>query len=217
MPTAQRDFPYIWATWLTRLLTGENSCEWAAWFKANYQDWTKPPSAFDQSEWMLHHTALLNEPKEQWQKSGYTVSVENQNIFRLRGRTAVLVGKPDLIIERGRDVLIIDVKTGREQAWHAVQLRIYKYVLARARPEYRNGTIAGQVVYPTHTTRVPRGALDGRSIRSLPALIRKVAAPDLPPAVPSARKCRFWDITSLDCPERLEGEYEPREATTEDF
>ena len=24
-----RDFPYIWATWLPRLLTGENSCEWA--------------------------------------------------------------------------------------------------------------------------------------------------------------------------------------------
>ena len=22
--------PYIWVTWLTRLLVGENSCEWAA-------------------------------------------------------------------------------------------------------------------------------------------------------------------------------------------
>ena len=36
-----RDFPYIWATWLPRLLTGENSCEWAVWFKAHHQDWTR--------------------------------------------------------------------------------------------------------------------------------------------------------------------------------
>ena len=24
----RREHPYIWATWLPRLLTGENSCEW---------------------------------------------------------------------------------------------------------------------------------------------------------------------------------------------
>ena len=30
-----RETPYIWATWLPRLLTGENSCEWAVWFKAH--------------------------------------------------------------------------------------------------------------------------------------------------------------------------------------
>ena len=29
MPTVPCDFPYIWATWLPRLLTGERSCEWA--------------------------------------------------------------------------------------------------------------------------------------------------------------------------------------------
>ena len=29
-----REFPYIWTTWLPRLLTDENSCEWAVWFKA---------------------------------------------------------------------------------------------------------------------------------------------------------------------------------------
>ena len=33
----RRDQPYIWTTWLPKLLTGENSCEWAIWFKANYQ------------------------------------------------------------------------------------------------------------------------------------------------------------------------------------
>ena len=69
MLTAQRDFPYIWATWLPRLLTGENSCEWAIWFKAHHQNWIKQPSDFDQSQWLLNHTALLNEQKARFAAS----------------------------------------------------------------------------------------------------------------------------------------------------
>ena len=62
-----RETPYIWATWLPRLLTGENSCEWAVWFKAHHQGWTRQPSQFDQTQWLLDHTALLNEQKAQWE------------------------------------------------------------------------------------------------------------------------------------------------------
>ena len=46
----RRDHPYIRATWLPRLLTGENSCEWAIWFKAYHQGWAKPPSDFNQAK-----------------------------------------------------------------------------------------------------------------------------------------------------------------------
>ena len=28
--------PYLWVTWLPRLLSGESSCEWASWFKAHH-------------------------------------------------------------------------------------------------------------------------------------------------------------------------------------
>ena len=61
----RRERPYIWTTWLPRLLTGENSCEWAIWFKAHHQNWAKVPSDFNQAEWMLNHTSLLNEKKSQ--------------------------------------------------------------------------------------------------------------------------------------------------------
>ena len=66
MPAAQREHPYIWATWLPRLLTGENSCEWAVWFKAHHQNWSRQPSDFDQAQWLLDHTALLNERRANW-------------------------------------------------------------------------------------------------------------------------------------------------------
>ena len=92
-----RQSTYIWATWLPRLLTGENSCEWAVWFKAHYQDWTRTPSEFNHAEWMLNHTALLNKRKANWMHGGFDVNIEGQNSFALRGRSATLAGKPDLI------------------------------------------------------------------------------------------------------------------------
>ena len=41
--------PYIWATWLTKLLAGEDSCEWSSWFKSQYDSrtWEKAPSNYD--------------------------------------------------------------------------------------------------------------------------------------------------------------------------
>ena len=99
-----REHPYIWATWLAKLLTGENSCEWAGWFRAHHQDWAKAAVRLrPKSKWMLDHTALVNRERESHEKWGYTVYTENQNSFRLRGRTATLAGKPDLIaVERPR-------------------------------------------------------------------------------------------------------------------
>ena len=53
--------PYIWVPpTLAKLLTGENACEWAGWFKAHHRSWKKPPSDFDSTKWMLEHTALVN-------------------------------------------------------------------------------------------------------------------------------------------------------------
>ena len=112
--------PYIWATTLAKLLTGENSCEWSGWFKANHENWAKPLSDFDQAKWMLEHTALVNRERELREQMGYTVLTENQNLFRLRGTSATISGKPDLIAEKGNDVMVIDAKTGKPSPAHRV-------------------------------------------------------------------------------------------------
>ena len=74
---------YIWATSLPRLLTGENSCEWVGWLKAQHENssWTRTRSDFDQTKWLLDHTALLGEQKRNWESKGYTVLTEGQNTF----------------------------------------------------------------------------------------------------------------------------------------
>ncbi len=213
----RRDHPYIWTTWLPRLLTGENSCEWSVWFKAHYQDWTRRPSDFDQTEWLMRHTALLNDQKAHWAGSNRNVYVEGQNAFRLRGKTATLAGRPDLVVLDDHDATIIDVKIGREQPWHRVQVMIYQYALPLAIERYRDVRVSGEVLYPTHTVRIPQEALTGQFIEDLGSLIRRLGSDTPPGRVPSSSECRFCDISVLDCPERMDGGPPDPEGTTDDF
>ena len=39
----KRDGPYVWVSWITKLLAGEVNCEWAPWFKAHHT-YQKVPS-----------------------------------------------------------------------------------------------------------------------------------------------------------------------------
>lgn len=80
-----RATPYIWVTWLTKLLVGENSCEWAAWFRSQHESWSyeKVQSTFDATTWQLNHTALLNQIRtrlegENETDCAYTTLVENK-------------------------------------------------------------------------------------------------------------------------------------------
>ena len=59
--TYPRTSTYLYATWISRYLTGDKSCLWACWFKANYQGYDRMPSDFDSARWNMEHTDLLNE------------------------------------------------------------------------------------------------------------------------------------------------------------
>ena len=213
----RREHPYIWATWLPRLLTGENSCEWAIWFKAHYVEWTKQPSDFDQAQWLLAHTALVNERIRNWEVGGYDVDVERQNAFALQGRTATLAGRPDIIAHREDDGVIVDAKTGNDSPSHAVQVMIYLYAVPRALHRYRNTGLKGQVTYRDHTVHIPADAVDDTFAQNLGALIRRLSSNEPTRRVPSFAECRFCDISAADCPERVDAGPETGQGTTDDF
>ena len=75
----QRTNLYIWVTWLSKLLTGENSCEWASWFKARHERGSHPtmPSTFDLANWQIGHTAAVTELRDRLDGEGRTVYIEN--------------------------------------------------------------------------------------------------------------------------------------------
>ena len=150
---------------------------------------------------MLNHTALLNERRANWEVGGYSVEVEGQNTFQLRGRSATLSGKPDLIAHRDDEAVIVDAKTGQESPSHAVQLMIYLYAVPRALGRYRNAKLRGQVTYRDHTVCIPADAVDEQFVQNLGALIRRLSADEPARRVPSGQECRFCDITAADCPD----------------
>lgn len=200
-----RESPYVWVTWLAKLLVGENSCEWAAWFRAHYRAYSKPPSTFDQASWQLQHTALANQLRTRFEQDGRAVFTEGQNNFTLRGSTASLGGKPDLIAKSGQFGLICDAKTGSPSPSHSVQVMTYMYAVPRALGQYRGVSFDGLVAYKDHEVRVPSSAVDDTFVKNLGDLIRRVSAAEPARRVPSPTECSFCDIGPADCPERMAG------------
>ena len=149
---------------------------------------------------MLNNTALLNKRRANWKIGNYSVAIEGQNSFQLRGKSATLAGKPDLIARRNGQAVIVDAKTGQDSPSHVVQVMIYLYAIPRALERYQNLKLRGQVTYRDHTVRIPAEAVDDQFIQNLGALIRRLAAEKPAARVPSKQECRFCDITSADCP-----------------
>ena len=198
---------------LSRLLSGDDSCEWRAWFQAHhYSDsWTRADTSFDSVRWKMEHSNLLWESRERLEDDGYTVRVEKENKFWVDGACATVSGQPDLVAERHGDITVMDVKTGTPCQSDIVQVMLYMYGLDRSVPAWGNIILKGRVVYSDHVVDIPADAISPEFIEQMGSLIRRVA--DSRPAlvVPSSTECGFCSITLEECPKRTSV---PRDAVT---
>ena len=209
-----RSSPYVWTTWLSKLLVGDQSCEWATWFRTHHERYEKAPSSFNAASWKMAHTALLDRKYRQLVEANHSVSIEGQNKFSLRGRCATLGGKPDLIGLNGSGT-ICDVKTGQPKPSDHAQVMIYMWAVPRALPKYRGLRFDGLVVYPDHEVRIPAEAVDAAFVGNLAGLIKRVSSDAPARRVPSLDECKFCDLTVKDCLERVEAESEELLTTAE--
>ena len=206
MPVLRKEGPYIWVTWLTKLLTGDDSCEHASWFKTQFdaKSWTKAERVTNLARWQVGHTDLKNAKARELREQGYQVSHEAQNHFTIKGRLATIAGKPDLVARQGDLVWVTDVKSGRPRASDVVQVMVYMYLLPVARPDLQGATVKGLVVYWNHQQEIQPDEVDPAFVRSLQGLIHRLAAREPAVKVPSWSECQFCDISSVHCPERVE-------------
>lgn len=206
--TRERDFPYLYVTWLSSLLSGDRSCEWSVWFKAHYQDFDKVPRDFDSARWNQEHTALLNRKRVELEELGHEVYVEAQNKFNLRGSAATLGGKADLVGISDDMVdpwcTVYDAKTGRPKDSDIAQVQIYMWALPLAVPRFKGLEFNGCLVYATHEEHIPASTITSAFIGRVSALIKRLASPDPARKIPAAGECRWCEITSGDCPERID-------------
>jgi hypothetical protein len=211
MTNLQPKLPYVWTTWLSKLLAGDNSCEWATWYKVNHgKVATRNNADFD--AWRIKHTALLQRTRKELEAQECRVLTEDQNWFRLTGASAVLGGKPDLI-SIGEACTICDVKAGQKRSSDRLQVMIYMYAVPRAMSQYRGGQFDGLVVYEDSWEVIPADAIDATFIASLGSLIKRVSSETPARRVPSVRECKFCDMTKEICDARIEGQEAQGETT----
>ena len=209
MPVLRRDGPYIWTTWLSKLLVGDNSCEWAAWFRAQFdgKSWNKADRTGNLARWQIGHTDMLKRKAEEMREQGYQVTYEAQNHFTINARTpaVAVAGRCDLTARQGDLLWIIDVKSGRPRASDQAQVMIYMHLYPRAHPELQGLTVQGLLVYGDHEEVIEPEEVDRQFVQAFQGLVRRLANTGEPAVkVPAWSECKFCDISSLHCPERVE-------------
>ena len=113
-------------------------------------------------------------------------------------------GKPDMIATTGKSATVYDMRTGEPRASDKVHVLVHLFAVPLAFPEYRGMDFKGVVVYGDHEVAVPSDAVDDAFKSSLVSLIRRIGADAPTVKVPSAVECGICEITSGDCPERVD-------------
>jgi RecB family exonuclease len=202
--SAPRSNPYVYVTWLTKQMSGEESCRWKLWFKA-HNTYAKAPSDFDLARWTADHTQVLHARANELREQGYAVYLEGQNDFKLEGANgATLSGKADIVAVKGDDALVVDCKTGKERTSDKLQVLTYMLALPASVAHCRGRRIRGEVQYGDGAVAIAAAEVDD-GFRAMVKDYMDLAAGEAAPAkAASPSECRFCDIAASDCPERVD-------------
>lgn len=199
-----RAAPNIWATTPAKLMAGDQQCQYAAFLKAKYRV-PRRPSDFDLSNWTAQHNVMVQARAKRLEADGYTVYLEGQNAFNVRGKSgALLAGRPDIVAVKGDEALVVDCKTGQQRASDHYQVLLYMYVLAKSHPACTGKRVAGEVTYKNGSTDIPPEAVDEAFVAQFSTTLQGILVAEAPKASPSYQECRFCDIGKENCPYRVD-------------
>ena len=207
MATLRQTGPYIYPTWLPKLLAGLDSREYKTWFQVHHdgRSWDKLPSDFDLTRYNLEHTELVRLYTEEYLQRGFTVSVERQNDFRLQVTTATISGRPDIVAWRDDEAVIVDAKTAKPNPSHEIQVMLYMTWLPMIDPKFQKVKLSGEVYYGEEAViNIPAASVNDRFKEITAGLITRVTSKTPPRKAPGISECRFCPISSQYCPERRE-------------
>jgi len=201
----ERYSPYIWVTWLTKLIAGEQQCEFQSWFKAHYK-YDKKPNSFDLCKWTIKHNQLLHKRRDELEKEGYAVKIEDQNSFHLDLPKGITVsGKADIVASdntlRG---IVVDCKTGRPKNSDQVQILLYMMFLPQSIKKYEGISFDGYVKYKDSEVPILHTDVDTDLKEVVWDLIKRIGGDKPCRKVPSYDECKWCDISKENCPEKVE-------------
>ena len=76
MPQLRDSGPYIYLTWLPKLLAGLDRCEWKIWFQVHHdgRTWEKLESDFNVTRYNIEHTELVRLCTEEYEARGFSLT-----------------------------------------------------------------------------------------------------------------------------------------------
>lgn len=206
-PIRRGSKPYIWATWIAKLLGGDQ-CLYSAWFRAHFQHAKFEEEASQLAEWNRDHTALMRQVRADLEENGWQCRVESENDFKLEGTLATVAGKPDLVATMPGHMLVVDGKTGKRRDSDVWQVLIYLYAIQLQHPDL-TVSLAGEVFYKGASISVRASELNEARREDIVRMVKVVAAATPPAKAPSRSECKRCNIGPLDCPDRVMHEREP--------
>lgn len=218
----KRDKIFVYPTWIAKLVAGEEQCEWKYWLKAHYL-LDKKPSDFNLAKWIVEHNQLLKQRRDDLEKDGYVVFIEDQNAFKLdiqlqtkEGRVnpqdpciIIISGKADIIAIKENIYLVEDCKTGNPKTSDHIQVIEYMLFLPKAVEKYKDVRFNGCIVYKLGIPNmdIPSYvAYDDPTIKKIIwDTIKQITGEEVNcRKVPSVNECNKCDVCKEDCLERIE-------------
>lgn len=194
---------YCYATWITGVLAGTDHCAWKPWYRSTYR-YAKLVDINKQAldAWIVEHNAMVEARVAALKVDGWTVTVEEENAFKLKGRTVLLAGKPDIVAFRELDALIIDEKSGAPRPSDEWQVLLYMFAIPRVgHLQQRRANVRGEVEYRGSSLSVPLTRLDAAASTRIVATLQAIGSEAEPARTPSLTECAFCDIAA--CPDRM--------------
>ena len=197
--------PRISPAWLAGLLSAEADCEWASWFRTHHENWqAREIPDLSGLDWIIQYTCQLNDCIKRYEEQGYTVSNGAPNAYSLSLGEAVLSGSPDVIATKGDDCIVIDFPKGEPNSSHQLQVMIHIYAPPRAVGRFQGMSPRGELVYWEELVDIPAGSLDREFIDNLYRQAQRLTSVQPLVRVPSPDECWMCDITTANCPQRME-------------
>lgn len=207
--------PIIRAAYLNKLITGSVTCEHSGWFRSQFYGFDKHPKSqpFDSASWRSEHEELINAAYQEFKKRFARVSRDaDANQYDLIGSRsgAILRVQPHLIGASATDFVVADVRTGKPQEEHVIQILIYMWALPQIKSlkaACAKRKVSGEIHYKNSeivTVDWERDATKGFQER-LVHLLQVFGKTDAPPQKnPAKFDCNDCPIAVNHCSERLD-------------
>lgn len=199
----KRSKPYVWVTWITKFLAGEDKCEWKNWYKANFRYAKRDEPEFPAlKRWIRQHDEMTSIRKADLESEGWMVATEEANAFKLDGKQATLSGKPDIVATKPDEklLLVVDEKSGKKRNSDRWQVLTYMFALPLAFSRFSSWAISGAVDYRNGLMEISN--LEDEHVERISGAITTISSEEEPARTPSVHECRFCNI--LNCPDRAD-------------